>query len=804
MVCSRRGDISRTFQPQSWKFLEFLSLLIVLAAAMLPPLAAQVVGSDPAYAPRLQGPVFNAKTFGARGDNTGDDTDAIRAALAACRQAGGGTVYLPAGTYRVAPKEEGGYAFPLHFGNLVIEGDGASQTVLSFQAWGMKDPAGLVLKRGGAFTTHQAPGPINGITLRGFRATGNAPPTPQAGQWWGDDSLKGWDITHKALGIWGTVTNLLVEDCEWDNWRGEILYAGGGLELGKFTIRRNKVSGCNASAISMGGDVLLENNDIFNVYNGTECLSMGGHQKLVVRNCVIEPNRSLPSDTRIGKFGVIYLGFHDSSFLVEGCRIGETQGGGIFLSDFASNVTVRNNSFQDTIGIYSINLNLYANQPSIPASELGRLENLEISDNSFQAITRGSDAAFLAYRDPGTNWRIIRNRVRGTNGFRYGSLMRSQGAWSNYIMEANDVLDSEPVLDSDGPRPQWVGNIVSGTASDGTMINCFLPSTDSSPIKLRPAWPKLRINDIGGDVMTRQSKVDPAVLPLLPAGYPLELRRLGNRDTTSGAEIQPDPTWNTLTRGYMLYRGAILKLRKGASGMMELESYTPPDVNIRQLTQTTPTRTNLQDLSFYGQPEVILAPAARHTFTSHSGVALEDTVTIRYNAFSTIKHVPGVIEVFNGQDFVATASGTIQAKRRGNVLKILDPTPHSWFQQNSVPTGTLWESDLDGDGQSLLMEYAFGGKPFGRDSSPLSMDRAGGQPSLSFLWNSSASDLVYQVQGTSDLKSWQTLLVSQPGQGWSGSASYTLTPVSDGIVAVSVRDVSATPARFLRVNVTEP
>ncbi|RYD83773.1 MAG: hypothetical protein EOP84_07340, partial [Verrucomicrobiaceae bacterium] len=764
MACSRRGHTSRLFQPPGRKFLEFLTLLVAFTAAAFTPLSAQVVGPDPAYAPRLQAPVFNAKTFGARGDNTGDDTDAIRAALAACHQAGGGTVYLPAGTYRVAPKTEGGYAFPLHFGNLVIEGDGAGRTLLNFQAWGMKDPTGLILKRGGAFTTHEAPSPINGITLRGFRASGNAPPTSLAGQWWGDESLKGWDITHKALGIWGAVTNLSVEDCEWDNWRGEILYAGGGLELGKFTIRRNRISGCNASAVSMGGDVLLENNDIFNVHNATECLAMGGHQKLVVRDCVIEPNRSLPADTRIGKFGVVYLGFHDSSLTVEGCRIGETQYGGVFLSDFASNVTVRNNTFQDTVGVYSINLNMYSDQPSIPTSELGRLENLEISDNNFQASHSNPQGAILAFRDPGKNWRITRNRVRGANGFGYGSFMRSQGAWANYVLEANDILDSNPVFDSEGPRPQWVGNVVSGTTSNGTLVDCYLPSTDPAPIKLRPTWPKLRISDIGGEVMTRQSKVDPAVLPLLPSGYPLELRRLGNRDTSSGAEIQPDPTWNTLTRGYMLYRGAVLKLRKGASGLMELESYTPPDVNIRQITQTTPTRSNLQDLSFYGQREVILAPTARHTFATHSGVAMEETVTIRYNAFSTIKHVPGVIEVFNGQDFVATVSGTIQAKRRGNVLKILDPTPHSWFQQNSVPTGTLWESDLDGDGQSLLFEYAFGGKPFSSDSAPLFIDHTGGQPRLNFLWNSTASDLGYEVQGTSDLKTWRTLLIRQPGQ----------------------------------------
>ena len=53
-------------------------------------------------------PVFNAKdsAYGAKGDGTTNDAPAIQAAIDAANGAGGGTVYLPAGTYLVKAKLE--------------------------------------------------------------------------------------------------------------------------------------------------------------------------------------------------------------------------------------------------------------------------------------------------------------------------------------------------------------------------------------------------------------------------------------------------------------------------------------------------------------------------------------------------------------------------------------------------------------------------------------------------------------------------------------------------------------------------
>jgi hypothetical protein len=69
---------------------------------------------------------FNVKERGARGDGKADDTRVIQAALDAARKAGGGTVYLPKGTYLIFPRTTGGFAVS---SNTEIRGDGPT-TVL--------------------------------------------------------------------------------------------------------------------------------------------------------------------------------------------------------------------------------------------------------------------------------------------------------------------------------------------------------------------------------------------------------------------------------------------------------------------------------------------------------------------------------------------------------------------------------------------------------------------------------------------------------------------------------------------------
>ncbi len=69
-----------------------LLFCICARGAALPPVSAQP-------------PVFNILDYGAHGDGSGNASGAFRAAIAAARKAGGGTVFVPAGTYVTGPIE---------------------------------------------------------------------------------------------------------------------------------------------------------------------------------------------------------------------------------------------------------------------------------------------------------------------------------------------------------------------------------------------------------------------------------------------------------------------------------------------------------------------------------------------------------------------------------------------------------------------------------------------------------------------------------------------------------------------------
>jgi polygalacturonase len=74
----------------------------VLAAFLMIAIYAWAAPDAPAGD---NGLVFNVLNFGARNDGSALATEAFRAAIAAARKAGGGTVYVPAGTYVTGPIE---------------------------------------------------------------------------------------------------------------------------------------------------------------------------------------------------------------------------------------------------------------------------------------------------------------------------------------------------------------------------------------------------------------------------------------------------------------------------------------------------------------------------------------------------------------------------------------------------------------------------------------------------------------------------------------------------------------------------
>ena len=89
--------------------------------------------------PDVAAPVFDVVTsFGADPTGTSDSTAAIQAAIDAAESAGGGVVFLPAGTYLVAPGTGNNFALEIRASSVVLRGAGKGQTFLLCTAYDMR------------------------------------------------------------------------------------------------------------------------------------------------------------------------------------------------------------------------------------------------------------------------------------------------------------------------------------------------------------------------------------------------------------------------------------------------------------------------------------------------------------------------------------------------------------------------------------------------------------------------------------------------------------------------------------------
>ena len=87
---------------------------------------------------------LNVKEFGAKGDGTTDDRQAIQAAIDAAAAAGGGTVYLPAGEYRVSGGGEPSDGALELKDNVYLQGAGMGKTVIKMVDGWNQDVTGVV------------------------------------------------------------------------------------------------------------------------------------------------------------------------------------------------------------------------------------------------------------------------------------------------------------------------------------------------------------------------------------------------------------------------------------------------------------------------------------------------------------------------------------------------------------------------------------------------------------------------------------------------------------------------------------
>ena len=156
---------------------------------------------------------FNVREYGATADDETDDTPAILKALEACGKAGGGVVYLPAGTYRVARQKAESPILPVP-SNTTVRGEGLA-SVLKF------DPK---VNQTNFWRMLGAPaGGCKNVTVRDLRLDGsNTHPKYDKGK-----------TPEHNCGLFfsvpdGVVENLVVRDLLVENFSGDCVAVGHG------------------------------------------------------------------------------------------------------------------------------------------------------------------------------------------------------------------------------------------------------------------------------------------------------------------------------------------------------------------------------------------------------------------------------------------------------------------------------------------------------------------------------------------------------------------------------------------------
>ena len=175
------------------------------------------------------------------------------------------------------------------------------------------------------------------------------------------------------------------------------------------------------------------------------------------------------------------------------------------------------------------------------------------------------------------------------------------------------------------------------------------------------------------------------------------------------------------------------------------------------------------------------------------------TVTFSYNGSATVPTAPGsysVVATVSDANYQGTASGTL----------IIQPNFASWSSQ-SFTTAQLADATISGptanpahDGVVNLLKYAFGLDPTAV-AAPTGLpvaSRAVGALTLSFIRRKDVADLVYTVEVSSDLVTWQS------GPGCTLELSVTaLDAKRDQVVVSDLTPLSGTTKRFIRLRVTQ-
>lgn len=221
-----------------------------------------------------------------------NDWPAINAALTAAQAAGGGIIYIPAGSWDVWPTDAdvdivGGYPeiesgesiasslFNITSDNITFLGDasgGVPTSLIQLYLWG-KEPATKWLNvlsgaTGSAVANVKryfvfAMNDVSDFTIQNLNIDMGADPVNSGKAWQGLDAKRyQWDISHKLFAAFDLkrFRNVVIDTLYASDCRGEVIYTGGGSE--KILVKNSDFRRANSSIFSGSYDLELVNTTI--------------------------------------------------------------------------------------------------------------------------------------------------------------------------------------------------------------------------------------------------------------------------------------------------------------------------------------------------------------------------------------------------------------------------------------------------------------------------------------------------------------------------------------------------------------
>lgn len=561
-------------RPTLRHHLAFLTLVLVGVFVASSPVGAETPAT-----------VFDVTMFGAIPDDDGDDTAAIRAALAAAREATAPVVHLPAGRYRIMPQDEDETAaLLLRQSGLTLRGEGPERTILEFATLGGADPAtNWYHHRGNAEQPWRGYGiefspdePLHNLTLRDFRLTGNAPPTGKVDWVEPKHRAEGWDISHKGvmLGNDNRTENIHLLNLYVDNWRGELIY-GAGTNHGRVVIMDCRAWGTNGSAISLSADLVVTGCEVWDAANA--CIESFHHgngairrQHAIYRNNILTPRKTLQS---AGFHGIVIATWPGASILVEGNTIRHAQYNGVFIVKHAENITIRNNDFEDCGQGGNLWHGYIALAPD-PWQRFKRpIQNILIEGNQAVHKTSATAGFFLWVGSPSYaiyhNIRIKDNVVLAPEGsgrvqtFYTGAAEHEHTEVSRIVISGNTGNGVRWIADDRSTEstslPVWSGNDFRNIETEGNPA-VYAATPGESILDIAPDGPQAVITRVPH---ARYPVVWGQHLHRYPDGFVLSVTYRPEPSARGKSLLIPaDSSWNTFAEPVLVGPGESVAFRK--------------------------------------------------------------------------------------------------------------------------------------------------------------------------------------------------------------------------------------------------